>query len=250
MTLERVIAVRNHKTVFRDGDNCYKVFDKTYTKANVMNEALNQGRVEETGLNIPEIREITQINGNWAIVSRFIEGKTIARLMEEHPEKKREYMEMFVELQNKVNSKTCPRLSRLSDRMNMRIIQCELDATTRYDLHNRLNSMPRQSFVCHGDFVPSNIIISDDGEPYILDWSHATQGNPAADAARTYLLFWLEGNISGAKLYLDTYCEKSGANRKFVEAWMPIVAASQSIDCSDKQREFLLSWVKAVNHEE
>ena len=53
MKLERVIAVRNNKTIYRDGDRCVKVFDDHYSKADVLNEALNQARIEETGLNIP-----------------------------------------------------------------------------------------------------------------------------------------------------------------------------------------------------
>ena len=46
MDLDRVIAVRNSKTVYRDGENCIKVFDSDYSKADVLNEALNQARVE------------------------------------------------------------------------------------------------------------------------------------------------------------------------------------------------------------
>ena len=59
MKLDRVIAVRNNKTVYRDGDACLKVFDESYSKADVLNEALNQARVEETGLCIPKVREVT-----------------------------------------------------------------------------------------------------------------------------------------------------------------------------------------------
>lgn len=249
MKLDRVIAVRNRKTVFRDGDRCIKVFSPEYTRSAVLNETLNQARIEETGLNIPEIIEITQIEGKWAIVSQYIEGKTMTQLLKEYPEKKREFMEMFVDVHREIHNKTCPLLAKQKDKLNMKIIQCELDATTRYDLHNRLDSMPRQNSICHGDFRPSNIIVRNDGVPFILDWSHASQGDPAADAARTYLLFWLEGNITGANQYLDMFCEKSGYTTEFVERFMPIVAAAQSIHCNEKEREFLLSWVRTVNHD-
>ena len=42
MNLDRIIAVRNNKTVYRDGDRCLKVFNEGYSKADVLNEALNQ----------------------------------------------------------------------------------------------------------------------------------------------------------------------------------------------------------------
>ena len=249
MNLDRVIAVRTGKTVYRDGDNCIKVFDSDYSKADVLNEALNQARIEETGLHIPKIREVATIDGKWAIVSDYIKGKTLAQLMHEHPEKKAEYLNFFVDLQMEVHSKTCPLLPKLKDKMNAKISQTDLDATTRYDLHTRIEGMPKHNKVCHGDFNPSNIIVTDDGTPYILDWSHATQGNASADVARTYLLFWLAGDIDGAKEYLDLFCKKSGTAKQYVQKWMPIVAASQSVKGNEKERQFLLSWVDVVDYE-
>lgn len=249
MKLDRVIAVRNNKTVYRDGDKCIKVFDEHFSKADVLNEALNQARVEETGLNIPKILEVTTIDGKWAIISEYIKGKTLAQLMEENPEKKQEYLEMFVDLQIKIHSKKCPLLNKLKDKMNRKITQTELDATTRYDLHTRLEGMPKHDKVCHGDFNPSNIIVTEDGTPYVLDWSHATQGNASADAARTYLLFWLNGDIEGAAAYLDLFCAKSNTEKQYVQKWMPIVAASQSVKGNEKEREFLLSWANVVDYE-
>ncbi len=116
MTLDRVIAVRTAKTVYRDGDLCIKVFNEEFSKADVLNEALNQARIEETGLNIPKIHEVTKIDGKWAIVSDFIKGKTLQQLMDEEPEKKDEYLNLFVDLQLTVLSKTSPLLNKLKDK--------------------------------------------------------------------------------------------------------------------------------------
>ena len=249
MKLDRVIAVRNSKTIYRDGEKCIKVFNEEYSKADVLNEALNQARIEETGINIPKVLEVTMIDGKWAIVSEYIQGKTLAQLMEEEPDKKDEYLELLVDLQISVQAHTCPLLNKLKDKMNRKISISELDATTRYDLHTRLEGMPKHNKVCHGDFNPSNIIISEDGTPYIIDWSHATQGNASADAARTYLLFWLNGDIEGAKKYLDLFCQKSDTAKQYVQKWMPIVAASQSVKGNESEREFLLRWVDVVEYE-
>lgn len=249
MKLDRVLAVRNNKTIYRDGDDCVKVFGDDFAKDDVLAEALNQARVEHTGLNIPKIKAVTMIDDKWAIVSEYIKGKTLDRLMAENPDKKHEYMEMFVDLQIKVQSCTCPLLPKLKDKMSRKISQADLDATTRYDLHTRLEGMPRHNKLCHGDFNPGNIIITDDGTPYILDWSHATQGNASADVARTYLLFWLNGDIDGAEEYLDLFCAKSGTDKQYVQKWMPIVAASQSVKGNAKEREFLLGWANVVDYQ-
>lgn len=249
MNLERVIAVRNSKTVYRDQDKAIKVFDKDYSKADVLNEALNQSLVEETGLNVPKVIEVTTIDGKWAIVSDYIKGKTMAQLMEENPSDKSKYIEMLVDIQLELHSKKALRLSRLKDKMNKKIIMADVDATIRYELHTRLESMPKHNKLCHGDLNPSNIIITPEGVPYILDWSHATQGNASADTARTYLLFYLTGDIEGAKEYLELFCKKSGIDKKYIQRWLPIVAASQSVKGKPQEREFLLSWVNIVDFE-
>ena len=243
MKLDRVIAVRNNKTIFRDGDACIKVFNDDYSKADVIYEALNQARAEEAGLNVPHIREIITVDGKWAIVSDFIKGKTLEHLIEEDAENKDKYIEMLAELQIEVNSKTNPDFVRLKDKMNKEICQSDLDATIRFDFHNRLEDMPKHSNVCHGDFVPSNIIITDEGKAYIVDWSNASQGNASADAAMTYLCLLMCGDRDGAKKYLDAFCEKSDTAAKYVYKWMPLVAAARSARCNLKEREFLLSLV-------
>ncbi len=250
MKLNNAIAVRANKTVYQDGDHVIKVFNEDYSKADVLNEALNQARVEETGLSIPKILEVTKIDGKWAIVSEFINGKTLAQLMQENPEKKEEYLKQLVELQMEVHEKRAPGLNKLKDKMNRKISEAELDATTRYELHTRLEGMPKHTKVCHGDFNPSNVIISDvDGKAYIIDWAHATQGNASADVARTYLLFWLAGDTDGAKKYMELFCKMSDTARQYIERWLPIVAASQSVKGKPEERQLLLSWANVVDYE-
>ena len=110
-----VIYDKNSKTIYRDGDKCIKVFDANYSKEDVLNEALNQARIENLGLNTPKLYEVKMIDGKWAIVFDFIPGKTLAQLMEENPDKKEEYLELFVDLQLQVHSKKSPLLIRLKD---------------------------------------------------------------------------------------------------------------------------------------
>ena len=143
MKLEKVIAVRTSKTVYKDGDRAIKVFDEDYKKSDILNEALNQARVEETGLPIPKLLEVGVVDGKWAIVSEFIKGKTLGRLMEENPDKLQEYLNLFVDIQLQIHNQKAPLLNKLKDKMNRKISETDLDATTRYELHTRLEGMPK-----------------------------------------------------------------------------------------------------------
>lgn len=251
LDLSRVVAERANKTVYWDKKQglAIKVFDKTFSKAAILNEALNQAKIEESGIKCPRLLAVTRVDGKWAIITDYIKGKTLARLMEENPDRTDEYLELFVDLQLSIHARKCPLLNKLKDKMNGKISQTDLDATTRYDLHTRLESMPKHNKICHGDFNPSNIIIAEDGTPYVIDWAHVTQGNASADAARTYLLFSLSGDKELAGKYLDLFCKKSDTAKQYVQKWMPIVAASQSVKGNPAEREFLLSWVDVVDYE-
>ena len=249
MESENVIARRSKKVIYREGDTVVKVFDADYSKADILNEALNHARVEETTLHIPKLLEVRRIDGKWAIITEYIQGKTLAALISENPDKKAEYLAQFVDLQMQVHAQKAPLLNKLKDKMDRKISETDLDATTRYDLRTRLEAMPKHGKVCHGDFNPSNIIIAEDNTAYILDWSHATQGNASADVARTYLLFWLAGEAEFADVYLNLFCQKSQTPRLYVEKWLPIVAASQSVKGKPEEKELLLRWTQVVDYE-
>lgn len=249
MKLDTILAERKNKVIYKDGDLAVKVFDETFPKSDILNEALNQARVEETSLNIPKIEEITKVDGKWAIISTYIEGKTMAELMKENPDKIDELLNQFVDIQINILNQSAPLLNKLNDKMNRKICETTLDATTRYELHTRLNGMPKHTKVCHGDFNPSNVIITPDGTPYVIDWSHATQGNGAADAARTYLLFRLNKQDEIAEKYIKLFCQKTDTARQYINEWLPIVAASQSVKGKEEEREFLLSWVNVCDYQ-
>ena len=156
-------------------------------------------------------------------------------------------MEEFVDLQLEMHGKTSPHLNKLKDKLSRQINGLkELDATTRYELLTRLESMPKHVKLCHGDFNPSNVICSEDGKKTIVDWAHATQGNARADAAMTYLLFALKDQKK-ADLYLKIFCRKSDTARQYVEQWLPIVAAAQLTKNNELEKEFLMRWIDVVD---
>ncbi|MDR3091645.1 MAG: phosphotransferase [Clostridiales bacterium] len=250
MNLDTVIVEREKKTIYRSGNLCAKVFDESFSKADILNEALNQARIEETGLAIPGVVEVRKFDGKWGIVSDFIEGETLFSLMEKDPRKNDERLELFVDLQIDVHSRNAPLLTKLKDKMHRKISETKFDLATRYELYTRLESMPTHTKVCHGDFSPGNIIINREGKAYVLDWSHATQGNASADVARTYLLFCLRDSLRGlADKYMTLFCEKTKTDKRYIQKWLPIVAASQSVKDKPEEREFLSKWVDVVEYE-
>ena len=249
MEIEKILIERTNKRIYKSGKFVVKEFDTDFSKSDILNEALNQARVEETGLKIPQLEEVKKIDGKWAIVLDYIEGKTLAEIIENDRKNLEMYMEKFVDIQIEIHSKRSPLLNKLKDKMSRKIDETNLDATTRYELHTRLEGMPKHNKVCHGDFNPSNIIITPAGDYYVLDWSHATQGNASADVARTYLLFSLKGDKEAAEMYLNMFCKKTDTAKQYVQQWLPIVAAAQLSKENELEKDFLMRWIDVVDYQ-
>lgn len=249
--LDNPIAERKTKTVYKDSDKTIKLFVENYSKADILNEALNQARVEEgTALNVPKLLEVTKIDGRWGLVSEHIEGTPLNKLMEEHPEKEEEYLNLFVDTQIKILSNSVPLLNRIKDKFRRKLSNAvNIDENTRYELMQRLEGMKNHTKLCHGDFNPSNVIIKENGEVYVIDWSHVTQGNASADAARTFLLFSIEGKSELAEKYINLFSEKSGITKANIQRWIPIVAATQMTKGKEEEQEFLSNWINVVDYE-
>lgn len=250
MNFEKIIAERPTKIVYKDNGRTIKLFVENYSKSDILNEAINQARVEETSLNIPALLEVTKIENRWALISEYIEGTTLEELMNEHPEKNDEYMELFVDTQLEILRQKSPLLSRVEDKMKRKISNAvNINETTKFDLLHRLEGMPTGDCVCHGDYNPSNIIISNDNKVFIIDWSHVTQGSPVFDVARTYLLFNMEDKNKMSEQYLDLFSQKSGISKKDILRCVPIVAASQMTKNKEEEQEFLAKWIDVVEYQ-
>lgn len=249
--LDNEIAKRKTKSICRDNDSLIKLFEENYSKANILNEALNQARVEEsTDLNIPTLKEITKIDNRWALVSEYVEGYSLKELMDKNPEKINEYLELFVDIQLEILSKNVPLLNRIKDKFKRKLNETDLiNNNIKYELLQRLEGMKNHTKLCHGDFNPSNIIITESGEHYIIDWSHATQGNASADVARTFLLFSMEGKAELAEKYLNLFSKKSNISKANIQRWIPIVAATQLSKGNQDEETFLRRWIDVADYE-
>ena len=167
---DNLIASSELVDVYRCGDTCVKLFKEGVRKTNPLYEALTHSRVEDTGLPVPVIHELSVIDGRWAIHMDLIEGKTLADLMKENPANMDKYLNDMVDIQLEIHSKSVPKLSKLKDKMSRQINSLtEIDDVKKYELLTRLESMPKHTKLCHGNFVPENIIYNEKGM-YVVDW--------------------------------------------------------------------------------
>jgi tRNA A-37 threonylcarbamoyl transferase component Bud32 len=244
------IVTRHNKVVYDCGDTVAKVFNATKPASDIVNEALNLTRAEQAGVDVPALVEVGKVGNNWAILTKKVEGKTLRQLLGEDPERTDEYLEQLVKLELSVHAHRAPLMNRQKDKYARMITDASdiLDEATRYELLMRLDGMPNHTKLCHGDFVPSNIIVREDESLCICDWAHATQGNGGADCAITYLHLMLNGEQDIAERYLHLYCERQGCTVHYVQGWMSIVAAAELARGRVAEHDYLLSMVDVVDY--
>ena len=59
----------------------------------------------------------------------------------------------------------------------------------------------------------------------------------------------MEGKENIAEKYVDLYCKKTGADKKEVQRWIPIVAAVEKEKEKEEEQEFLSRWINIVDYE-
>ena len=246
-----LIKERKNKEIYIEDNKIIKLYVENYSTSDILNEALNQARVEEySNLNVPKLIEVKKYNNRWAIVSEKIEGKTITELIEEDPTNKDKYLNLFVDVQLTILDNEVPLLNRIKEKFTRKLENAtNIDNNTKYELLQRLQGMKNHNKLCHGDFHPSNVIVRNDGVVYVIDWAHVTQGNASADAARTYLLFSIAGDVDTAEEYLDLFSEKTKISKRNIQRWIPIVAATQMTKQIPEEQEFLSKWINVVDYE-
>lgn len=245
------ITERKNKEIFVEDKKVIKLFAESHPKSNILNEALNQARVEEgSNLNVPKLVEVKKIGSRWALISEYIEGKTISQLMKEDPDNFDRYLNLFVDVQLTILSNSVPMLNRIKEKFTRKLQNAtNIEENTKYELLERLNGMKNHTKLCHGDYHPSNVIVRNDGVVYVIDWAHVTQGNASADAARTYLLFSIDNQEQLAEKYLNIFSQKSGISKSNIQRWIPIVAATQMTKQIEEEQDFLSKWINVVDYE-
>ena len=170
-----------------------------------------------------------------------------------HPWAIPKYGSMLGELHAAMHQISITGLGSLKSTLNWNIEQRKLlTGDKKAQVLAYLQHLPDGKALCHGDFHPDNVLLSQKG-PVIIDWITATTGHPYVDVARTSLLIlhaeppddipFKELLRAAGKLfyrsYLQTYIRLTNAPREEIAAWMVPLAAARLIEgvpAEEKQR--------------
>ena len=155
------------------------------------------------GVRVPAVRGTTTVNGRPGLIMERIDGPDLLTLLGRRPWTVLSVAKTSGQVQARLHGVSAPdSLPALKAKLRDRIEASDLVPRHLAEFAlSALSSLPDGDRLCHGDFHPGNIMMSD-GEAVLIDWTDATRGDPNADFARSSLLLRLGDTPPGVTLLL------------------------------------------------
>jgi len=221
---EKIGAGQSAVIYARDGIVA-KVYREGQPRKQVFQEAFTLAVVTDMGIPAPRVYGVETFLGRTTLLMDQVRGDSLLDIMQKSPEKADECMDKVVELQVAMHKVQSTEFRPIKLVLVGNILASPGLTTEEKDrLVKILSGLPDGFSICHGDFHHGNILV-DNGNCRIIDWAEVAVGDPAADAARTYMDLLL-GSRDDAERYLAKYCAASGKTRDEILAWLPVTAGS------------------------
>jgi len=220
-----------------------KLYRSAASKASAFREAANLAIIERLALPVPRVHAVGDYGGRWGLIMDRAAGPSIAELIV--PAAKSSHIVQMAELHLHIHAESGRGLPSLKARLAANISGADpLDVASRKRLLHRLDVLPDGDRVCHGDFHPWNIHVSD-GKFMVVDWLDACSGHPAADVCRTYVLLHHVLPALAAD-YVAVYARMAGFEPAEIFSWLPPVAAARLAEGIADEADALLRMAGLV----
>jgi uncharacterized protein (TIGR02172 family) len=240
-------------------DRVLKLFYSGFNPDWIKYEARIGMAVYEAGASAPSVYGIVDDDGRMGIEYEHIDGTSMIRHIEKKPWKAMHFACKMAQLHASMHSTHCGQLPLQKERLKNAIKSAGAISEESKDLIIQyLNRLPGGSSVCHGDFHPDNILISQKGMTAI-DWTNAFSGNPLGDVARTCIMFRSPfippdtSHIAASFLrvfknlmysaYIKEYIKLARVDYADIDAWILPVAAARLCDKIPGEEKWLLDMI-------
>ncbi|MDQ6595668.1 phosphotransferase family protein [Bacillus salipaludis] len=243
MTLGKLIGRGNTAEVYEWGENeVIKLFDQRIPESLVDEEYQSNLLIQGLKLPSPLVKGKTEIDGTKAIIYEKVNGNSLTKQLTRNPFAIRDKAKLFSQLHQQIHEKDGASLPKQTAHLTRNIQYTDLLTTEeKHTICDFLQELPEGNQVCHGDFHPDNLLVSEN-QVKVIDWMTATCGNPIGDIARTYIILkhaYLPKNMPAfvraslkrvrnrfCTYYLEEYGKQQSLNMEELEKWtIPVMAA-------------------------
>jgi uncharacterized protein (TIGR02172 family) len=118
-----------------------------------------------------------------------------------------------------------------------------INLNKREEVLQRIDKLPEGNALCHGDFHPGNILISN-GHTIVLDFMNVCHGDPLYDVARTIFLIEYtpvpvelgdrEVILLLKKTLADSYLMQMNVTREMIQDYLSVIIMARKGECPNE----------------
>ncbi|MCP4360853.1 MAG: phosphotransferase [Chloroflexi bacterium] len=242
MMMEKIANGRTAEIFAHDEKHILKLYLPEWTKADAEFEFGLAQKIQTSNIPTPAALELVEVDGRHGIIFERVYGRTLLQIIMEDPTQLASLTRKLAELQATMHNSQVKGLPDNRQRLRRKINMAQpLDEETKTAVLARLNQLPHDKCLLHGDFHFDNILMTDNG-PVIIDWIDASLGHPLADVARTLIIMSHGDPLDTDKIlrqqiqvmrqtFVSVYLERYGECRPFTPTdlndWKAPIAAGR-----------------------
>lgn len=244
MKYGRIIGEGSTATVYEWGEGTVlKLFVKGYPQSSVEREFNNATAINDQNFAKPKVYEIIRYEEQLGIIYDRVDGETLLDwvLKTGDLHKCAKYMaKQHKEIvQNSVSSVPNYKQFLKSNILNA----SSVNLIERDRALETLDQLKDGDTLCHGDFHPGNILLSD-GLTMVIDFMNVCQGDPLYDVARTVFLVEYtpvpqdtedrEKLIQYKKTLADLYLVEMNVTREMIQDYLAVISVARVSECPEE----------------
>lgn len=248
MKCGKIIGIGNTATVYEWGkDKVIKLFHQDYPKDAIEKEFFNSIAIRNMNFEKPNAYEIIACKERIGIIYDRINGESLQDwvLKTGDVQECAVYMASLHKLiiKNKIEG-----IPSYKDFLKFHISKApSINLKQQKEVFVDIDLLPDGDTLCHGDFHPGNIIISN-GRVITIDFMNICKGNLLYDIARTVFLLeytpvpveagnW-EELLNFKKVLADLYLKQMKVSRDMIQNYLTIIILARKGECPNEKSVF------------
>jgi thiamine kinase-like enzyme len=258
---EEMISQGNTAEIYRLDDNkILKLFRSGLSKNIIENEYQNDIIIQNFLECVPKVYEMVEINGRYGIIYEEIQGRDMLKIMLASVWKINDYAKKLAHYHLSIQKPIMDNLCTVKEKLEADLNGLDaLSDESKEIIRKYLKQLPESNELCHFDFHPGNVMITNNKKEMIIDWMIACKGDACADVARTCLLLkygevahapWVIRKVISIfqhhiyKIYIREYLTISKRSMEDINSWeLPVAAARLREWITENEKKKLLQLV-------
>jgi thiamine kinase-like enzyme len=262
MKIGELLGIGNTASVYQWGKTeVIKIFhDNKCSKNEAEKEGKNAEIINKLNLRTPKYSGLLEYEGKSCLIYERIDGPTMLSHIEPTKLSVSLYAKLMAQLHFELHNVEINFNSNLKTELTNNINTADvINKHEKKIVIDTLNALPEGNVICHYDFHPGNIILSNNG-PITIDWINMLVGNAAADVTRSSMMIlshalpphapnWLikrEYREFFNEEYLRGYFMLSEINQKELDEWMAPTLAARIVELNSEDQTEIVDKLQKI----